>query len=73
MSREQDRTRKNIKAALPVKSDIEAIRENLGLKTESHVLAYLVAMFQDQKSRNITLTDHQKYMDYAEECHKKTE
>lgn len=66
----QDATRKNIKAAIPVKADIEKIRDNLNLKSESQVLAYLAAMFYDQKGKHITLEDHQKYMEYVDDCHR---
>lgn len=59
--------RKNIKAAPAVKADIESIRLELGLKTESQVLAYLAAMYRDQKSKRILLADHQRYLAEAEE------
>ncbi|MMZ58703.1 hypothetical protein D1872_206940 [compost metagenome] len=61
-------TRKNIKAAPAVKAEIEAIRNEIGVKTESHVLAYLAAMYQDQKEKRIKLGDHQTYMKAAEEA-----
>lgn len=61
-------TRKSIKAAPAVKAEIEAIREELGLKNESLVLAYLAAMFRDQKGKRITLKDHQDYIKSAEEA-----
>lgn len=60
-------TRKNIKAAPAVKADIESIRLELGLKTESQALAYLAAMYRDQKSKRILLADHQRYLAEAEE------
>lgn len=59
--------RKNIKAAPAVKAEIEAIRKELGVKTESHVLAYLAAMYRDQKKKSIRLGDHQNYMEESEE------
>ncbi|RRJ54015.1 hypothetical protein EHV15_36250 [Paenibacillus oralis] len=60
-------TRKNIKAAPAVKAAIESIRMELGVKTESHALAYLAAMYSDMKGRKITLGDHQSYLSAAEE------
>lgn len=60
--------RKNIKAAPAVKAEIEAIRKELEVKTESIVLAYLAAMYRDMKGRKITLGDHQSYMAAAEEA-----
>ncbi|MMZ55620.1 hypothetical protein D1872_174810 [compost metagenome] len=62
-------TRKSIKVAPAVKAEIEAIRKELKVKTESHVLSYLAAMYQDQKEKRIKLGDHQKYMRAAEESH----
>lgn len=62
-------TRKNIKAAPAVKAEIEAIRKELGAKTESHILAYLAAMYWDQKHKKITLAEHQEYAKRAEEMH----
>lgn len=70
MAQDQNKTRKNIKAALPVKADVESIRIELGFKAESQVLAYLTAVYFDQKGKNITLADHQKYMLHVEETHK---
>ncbi|GBK66273.1 hypothetical protein PbDSM24746_62770 [Paenibacillus macerans] len=61
-------TRKNIKADPAVKAEIEAIRKELGVKTESHVLAYLAAMYHDRNKRKITLGDHQSYLGAAEEA-----
>lgn len=60
-------TRKSIKAAAAVKAEIESIRDELGVKTESLALAYLAAMFRDQKAKRITLQDHQNYLKSAEE------
>lgn len=64
-------TRKNIKAAASVKSELEAIQTELKttasqMKTESMVIAYLAAMYRDQKKK-ISLADHQKYLKEAEE------
>lgn len=60
-------TRKNIKAAPAVKAAIESIRKELGVKTESHALSYLAAMYKDQKRKKIKLGDHQSYLAAAEE------
>ncbi|MDQ0497253.1 hypothetical protein [Paenibacillus brasilensis] len=62
-------SRRNIKAIAPVKADIESIRTELGLKSESQVLAYLTAMYRDQKDKKITLKDHQDYMRHVEDVH----
>ncbi|OWA33031.1 hypothetical protein CDO73_26150 [Saccharibacillus sp. O23] len=61
-------TRKNIKAVPNVKAELQAILNEIAPgKTESFVLAYLTAMFQDQKAKRIKLSDHQAYMKIAEE------
>lgn len=65
-------TRKNIKVVPMVKAQIESLRNELGLKTESHVLAYLVAMYSDQKHKKISLGDHQEYLKDAEEANRQT-
>lgn len=62
-------TRKNIKAVPAVKAELEALREELGFKTESQVLGYLMAMYRDQKTKRILLADHQRYMKESEEKH----
>lgn len=59
--------RKSIKVPPAVKAEIDAIRKELGAKTEAHVLAYLGAMYRDQKTKKITLADHQEYVKRAEE------
>lgn len=59
-------TRKNIKAQPKVKEEVERIRKELGVKTESQALGYLLAMYEDQKSKGITLVDHQKYKTQSE-------
>lgn len=59
--------RKNIKAMPSVKAAIAAIQKELGAKTESHALAYLSAMYRDQKHKRITLAEHQEYIKAAEE------
>ncbi|WP_323480935.1 hypothetical protein [Acinetobacter baumannii] len=61
-------TRKSIKVAPVVKAEIEAIRKELEVKTESHALAYLAAMYWDQKNKKILLGDHQKYKQSADEA-----
>lgn len=61
--------RKSMKMAPIVKENIESLRKELGFRTESHVLAYLVAMYRDQKRKTITLGDHQKYVSHSEEIH----
>ncbi|MGY3386863.1 hypothetical protein ACVWZB_004817 [Paenibacillus polymyxa] len=59
--------RKNIKAASQVKAGLRDILQEFGdQKTESFVLAYLISMYKDQKSKRITLTDHQTYWSQAE-------
>lgn len=60
-------TRKNIKAVPSVKAELQALLEEVELKTESQGIAYLLAMYRDQKSKRITLADHQNYKKVAEE------
>ncbi|MFD1179712.1 hypothetical protein ACFQ3W_25895 [Paenibacillus puldeungensis] len=65
--------RKNIKVIPEVKESLESIRKELELKTESLTLAYLVAMYLDQKDKNLTLQDHQNYIRASRKAHGITE
>lgn len=60
-------TRKNIKVVPSVKAELQALLEDVELKTESQGIAYLLAMYRDQKSKRITLADHQNYKKASEE------
>lgn len=61
-------TRKNIKAAAAVKADLNAIQNELKLKTESMTIAYLTAMYRKMKKREISLADHHELLKQAEEA-----
>lgn len=61
--------RKTIKVPSGVKIDVDEIQKELGFNTESRALAYLCAMFRDQKSKRITFSDHQKYVKESEWIH----
>lgn len=61
--------RKSIKAIPEVKADLDLIRKELELKTESQTLAYLVALYWDQKAKNVTLQDHQAYIQASRKIH----
>jgi hypothetical protein len=61
--------RKNVKVDPVVKDQLTLLKKDLGLKvTESHVLAYLLAMYNDQKQK-IVLSDHQRYLKESEDIH----
>lgn len=61
-------TRKSIKVPSTVKAEIECILKELEQgKTEAFAIAYLASMYKDQKSKRITLSDHQAYLRKAEE------
>ncbi|QNR70557.1 hypothetical protein IAQ67_29305 (plasmid) [Paenibacillus peoriae] len=59
-------TRKNVKVAPYVKSELQAALKDIDLKTESLAIAYLIAMYNDQKHKKILLSDHQAYLKAAE-------
>lgn len=61
--------RRSIKVVPIVKAEIESIRAELGLKTESHVIAYLTSLYTDQKKNRIKLAEHQAYIKESEEKH----
>lgn len=59
--------RKNIKATPTVKTELQAVLKEIAPgKTESYVLAYLLAMYKDQKSKRISLANHQAYLKKAD-------
>lgn len=60
-------TRQAVKMPPGVKVVVNEIRKELGFKTESQVVAYLCAMYKDQKGKRITLADHQKYVQESDE------
>lgn len=64
-------SRKNIKVVPAVKMELQTILNEIApKKTESFILAYLTAMYSDQKAKKISLADHQSYMQVAEEMNR---
>lgn len=57
-------TRKTTKVSSTVKARLEELKVNLGLKNESQVVAYLLAMY-DEHFPSMTVVQHRKFYDAA--------
>lgn len=64
--------RKSVKATPAVKAELEALKKELNLSSESEVLAYLQIMYRNIKGNKINLTDHQKFLKHAKEVNQQT-
>ncbi|MCC3378018.1 hypothetical protein ACFQ5D_23935 [Paenibacillus farraposensis] len=56
------KARKSMKILPTVKAEVEKVQKEWGFKTEGHALAYLLVVYKDQKGKNITIEDHQRYL-----------
>jgi len=60
-------TRKTVKVNDEVKMNLKRLQKEIAPgKNESFLLAYLIEMYNDQRSKKITVADHQTYMALAE-------
>ena len=57
-------TRRTTKVSSRVKERLEELKTTLGLKNESQVVAYLLAMY-DEHFPSTTVVQHRKYCDAA--------
>lgn len=61
-------TRKNVKVHPTLKTDLSWLKLNLGLKTESEVLAYLVLEHHEMKDK-LTYNQHRQLVSKVEQIH----